>query len=67
METVFGKAFIHETENGFETYNCFVDESGFSCHDSYLKEWIVYALQNEEVILNGVSYAVEKGINIISL
>lgn len=66
METVFGKAFIHETDNGFETYNCYEKDSQFICEDDYLKEWIVYSNSNRNMILNGKEITVTKGMNFVN-
>ena len=66
METVFGKAFIHETENGFVTYNCYEKEGKFICDDHYLQEWIIYSKSNSKMILNGKAITVNKGINLIN-
>jgi hypothetical protein len=65
METVFGKAFVHETENGFVTYNCYTKDGGFGCDDLHLKEWVVYSNGDSKVILNGKEVSVTEGINII--
>lgn len=66
METVFGKAFIHETEDGFETYNCYGNDGEFICEDSYLKEWVIYSSSNRNIILNGKETEIFKGINFIN-
>ena len=66
METVFGKAFIHETEDGFETYNCYENDGRFICKDNYLKEWVIYSNSNRKIILNGKETEVIKGMNFIN-
>ena len=66
METVFGKAFVHETHNGFETYNCYEKNGKFICEDNYLKEWVVYSSSNCSMVLNGKEVAIVKGINVIN-
>lgn len=65
METVFGKAFIHETENGFITYNCYQKDGGFISKDRYLTDWVIYANNSGKLVLNGKETAVVKGMNII--
>lgn len=65
METVFGKAFIHETENGFMTYNCYKNGGQFVCDDRYSEEWIIYSNSNQNIILNGKETAIIKGMNFI--
>jgi hypothetical protein len=66
METVFGKAFIHATDNGFETYNCYQKDGQFICEDSYLKEWIIYSNSDQIMTLNGKETAIVKGMNFIN-
>ena len=66
METVFGKAFIHETEYGFETYNCYEKDGQFICEDSCLSEWVVYSVNDRKIVLNGKEIAVVKGVNLIN-
>ena len=66
METIFGKAFIHETEDGFETYNCYENDGRFICKDNYLKEWVIYSNSNRKIILNGKETEVIKGMNFIN-
>jgi len=66
METVFGKAFIHEIENGFETYNCYQNKGEFICDDTYLKEWVIYSNSDQIMTLNGKETAIVKGMNFIN-
>lgn len=66
METVFGKAFVHETESGYVTYNCKNTEAGFETGDSYVKEWIVYAINQTEITLNGKRHTLKKGLQVIT-
>ena len=65
METVFGRAFIHETEEGYETYNCRNMGDGFQSEDSYLKEWVVYATTPKDIIINGNKITLQKGLQVI--
>jgi hypothetical protein len=65
METVFGRAFIHETEEGYETYNCRNMGDGFQSEDSYLKEWVVYATTPKDIIINGSKITLQKGLQVI--
>jgi len=65
VETVFAKAFIHETEEGYETYNCRYEEGRFVCEDPYLQEWVIYSEHSEEMILNGTKAFVSQGMNVI--
>ena len=67
METVFGKAFIHETENGFVTYNCYEKNEQFICEDNYLSEWIIFSDCNRKIVLNGEEIAVISGMNSITV
>ena len=66
METVFGKAFIHETEDGFVTYNCYEKNGEFICEDNYLKEWVIYSNSDCKITLNGKETEVIKGMNFIN-
>ena len=66
METVFGKAFVHETEDGYVTYNCKKTQDGFETEDSYVKEWIVYAIQPIEITLNGKKQTLKQGLQVIT-
>ena len=65
METVFGRAFIHETEDGYFTYNCEQKNDGFICSDMYLKEWFVYVKEDRYLLLNGEKVFLRKGMNIL--
>jgi len=67
METVFGKAFIHETEDGFVTYNCYENDGQFVCKDKFLSEWIIYSANDRKMVLNGEEIAVIKGMNSITV
>lgn len=67
-ETVFGKAFIHEKENGeIETYNCVINNNVFSTDDPFVKTIIYRSLNKKDYVLNGKAIKLEKGINIIDL
>ena len=65
METVFGKAFIHESENGYVTYNCTRRDDGFSCEDAHLREWVVFSESAKEVVLNGKHVHLKSGLQVI--
>ncbi len=65
METVFGKAFIHETENGFVSYNCYEKNGQFVCEDRNLSEWVIYSMSNRKIVLNGKETTVMKGMNFL--
>ena len=65
METVFGKAFIHETEDGFVTYNCKMQGDEFVCTDPYLQKWVIFAENEKRLCLNGAWNKVKKGLNFI--
>ncbi|MBQ9082534.1 MAG: hypothetical protein IJY28_03430 [Clostridia bacterium] len=43
METVFGKAFLHETAEGWLAYNCHSTGDGWSSEDPAVTEWVVFA------------------------
>lgn len=62
-ETILGKAFVHETQNGFVCYNCEQTAGGFASADPYLTQWIIHAEEAQDVVLNGVKYALKKGFN----
>lgn len=63
-ETVFGKAFIHEKEDGsFEKYNCSEDGEGFICKDPHLKALLVYSEKKDKIIFNGKEIPLTKGLN----
>lgn len=67
-ETVFGKAFIHENDNGeTETFNCRMDDGVFSTDDTFVKTVIYRAGRDKEVSLSGKIRKLKKGINIIEL
>jgi len=63
VETVFGRAFIHETEEGFLTYNCRKNGEEFVCEDPHLYEWIVYVNEPKTLVLNGKKISAKKGIH----
>ena len=63
FETVFGKAFIHETKDGFLTYNCYSCEDGFKTNDKYVTEWIIYSENLKEISINGKIYTLSSGFN----
>ena len=65
METVFGKAFIHETKEGYVTYNCKRVGNEFFCDDSHLKEWVVYAESDKKIAINGREIIVKQGLQVI--
>lgn len=67
METVFGKAFIHETEEGYQTYNCTYTNGKFICGDEYLREWIIYSDKDTQLILNGNAFNIQKGMNVLEV
>ena len=67
MDTVFGKAFIHETEEGYQTYNCRYTNGKFICGDEYLREWIVYSDKDTQLILNGNAFNIQKGMNVLEV
>ncbi len=65
METVFGKAFIHKTEEGYHTYNCKYYKGKFICDDPYLQEWVIYSDKQTQLMLNEKNIIVQKGMNVI--
>ena len=65
METVFGKAFIHEKKDEYVTYNCIRDGESFICEDAYLKEWVIYSETEKNMILNGKCVHVQAGLQTI--
>lgn len=65
FETVFGKAFIHQTGNEILTYNCFACENGFKTNDNYVKEWIIYSETLAEIKINEEVHRLSKGFNFI--
>lgn len=67
METVFGKAFIHETEEGFQTYNCAYRNGQFVCNDSYLQEWMIYSKKQTTMTLNGKETLIQQGMNVMKV
>jgi len=66
VETVFGKAFIHQTDDGFVTYNCKKTDAGFVCEDNFLNEWIVYCTNEQDITLNKKEYSAKIGFNYFS-
>lgn len=67
METVFGKAFIHETEKGFVTYNCRQKDGRFICEDRFLSELIIFSDRDRKIVLNDKEIEVLKGMNTITV
>ncbi len=67
METVFGKAFIHETEEGFHTYNCMYKDGTFTCKDSHLQEWIIYSKKQTTITLNEKETVIQQGLNTVKV
>ena len=65
VETVFGKAFIHETSDGYVTYNCIREGEEFICKDAYLKEWVIYSESEKEMLLNRKKVRVKKGLQVL--
>ena len=67
-ETVFGKAFIHENNDGtFETYNCQKTDLGFESSDKYVNTLVVYSEVIDKIIFNNKEFDLHSGINIIEL
>lgn len=67
-ETVFGKVFIHENNDGtFETYNCRKADTGFESSDNYLTTLVVYSENTNKIIFNAKEFDLHRGINIIEL
>ena len=65
METVFGKAFIHETDRGFVCYQCRETEAGFTGVDPHLRRWIVHLEADRMLTLNGKTCQLHSGFNLI--
>lgn len=63
METVFGKAFIHETDHGFVCYQCRETEAGFTGTDPHLCWWIVHLEADRVLTLNGKACRLHSGFN----
>lgn len=67
-ETVFGKAFVHECENGeVVLYNCEKSENGFVSHDKYVKQFTVFSLTDKSMALNDKEFLLTRGVNQINL
>ncbi|MBQ0084395.1 MAG: hypothetical protein KBS52_06500 [Clostridiales bacterium] len=66
-ETVFGKAFIHQTESGEILYNCQKNQNGFETQDKFVKEIVYFAKEKTAFNFGGKKYEAKKGINIIEL
>lgn len=64
-ETVFGKAFIHETDSGYICYNCKICASGFSSDDKFVNTIIYFAKEKTDFVFGNKKYSAKKGINII--
>ena len=67
METVFGKAFVHISDDEIVTYNCKQTEDGFVCEDSYVSQWVIYSEKEQEIMLNSKIVNICKGFNVIGL
>lgn len=64
-ETVFGRAFVHQTAQGYLTYNCSMVGNSFNSKDIYLKQWIVYSLEEKKIIIDNKEVLLKKGFNFI--
>ncbi len=65
METVFGKAFLHETADGWLSFNCRSTETGWCTDDPDVTEWIVFAETAETVRIAGRTESLHSGFNFI--
>jgi hypothetical protein len=65
METVFGKAFLHETADGWLSFNCRSTETGWCTDDPDVTEWIVFAETAETVRIAGRTESLHPGFNFI--
>ena len=67
-ETVFGKAFIHEDENGeYTCYNCKKEGDEFTTDDKYVKTLIVKSNDEGSIIFGNNVYELQEGINEITI
>ncbi len=66
-ETVLGKAFAHETETGWLTYDCQRTDLDFVSDEPCLKQWVVYCRKAQTVRLNGVLHSLRTGFNFVNV
>ena len=67
-ETVFGKAFAHQKEEGvYELYNCYLEGDTLLTNDEYVRAYVVRATSEGIINISGKEYKVIKGINEIRL
>lgn len=68
-ETVFGKSFIHEKNNGqTEMYNCFrVSENEFKTNDKYVNQVVYFSNSDKMILFNEKKMSLKKGLNTVEL
>lgn len=63
-ETVFGKAFLHERDDGnFVCYNCRSSAYGFVSNDPYVSTLIIYAAKEGCIRFNQTNITISSGMN----
>lgn len=66
-ETVFGKAFIHFSDNGAPVlYNCSESDGDYRSNDSYVKTFVIRAAKAGTVSIGGKSYPIKPGVNTVN-
>lgn len=68
-ETVFGKSFIHEKENGqIEMYNCFkLSQNEFKTNDTCVKTVVYFSTADKIVSFNEKEISLKKGLNEVEI
>ncbi len=67
METVFGKAFLHETAEGWLAYNCRADKDGWVTDDPDVTEWVIFARCSSQLRIAGMPQCLRPGFNHIKI
>ena len=67
METVFGKAFVHISEEDTVTYNCKKTANGFVCDDKYATQWIIYSDTEQNITLGQKEIKANKGFTFLDI
>ena len=68
-ETVFGKSFIHEKNNGqTEMYNCFrVSENEFKTNDKYVNQVVYFSNSDKMILFNEKKMSLKEGLNEVEI
>ena len=67
-ETVFGRAFIHQCDDGkYELYNCYMKNDIFYSDDKHVKTYVIRAIKDGTINISNNNYSIIAGINEINI